>query len=235
MDNSLSVNKINLPLTRIYIQKLRLKFTRDSKKIMNISLTGQQLGGCTYSLTFDQRLSEFSLFGEFLTKKEPHLISPSFDLLSLVPNLSENDLYSKAFQIEDDSLISEEPILQVGMVMHPNGYKKINITLNNLRITIHAAVLYILSGFAAMDDSVTPPEPIGKNLQDVNLVEEKKEEGKLVGMDISINIKKIQMAIGAAKAKSILAIRGIKKQNRKINWLIPSSLISTFFLLILIL
>lgn len=104
------------------------------------------------------------------------------------------------------------------MVMHPNGYKKINIILNNLRITIHAAVLYTLSGFAAMDDSVTPPEPIGKKLQDVSLVEEKKEEEQLVGMDISIDIKKIQMAIGAAKAKNALAIRGNKLQIHLYNF-----------------
>lgn len=139
----------------------------------------------------------------------------------MVPNLSESDFYSKAFQIENGSLIWEEPTLQIAMVMHPNGYKKINITLSDLRITIHAAVLYTLSGFAAMDDSVTPPEPIGKNLQDVHLVEEKKEEEQSVGMDISIDIKKIQMAIGAAKAKNALAIRGkiiIKSYKKKSNY-----------------
>jgi hypothetical protein len=144
-------------------------------------------GGCTYSLTPTKQLAEVSLFGEFLTKKEPQTILPSF---------------------EDNESDAEEPILGVAMIMNPNGYKKINITLNNLRLTIHAAVLYTLSGFAAMDDSVVPPEPIGKKLHLDNVAVAKNEDEELAGMDIFIDIKKMQTVISSPKAKNALAISG---------------------------
>jgi hypothetical protein len=52
MDSSMSYDNVDLPLTRIYIEKLRLKFARDSKKIMTINLTGQQLGMSPQNIFF---------------------------------------------------------------------------------------------------------------------------------------------------------------------------------------
>ena len=201
-----SKDEVKTPLARIVFDGLRIIFIKNVSNVLNLEVYGEKLKGNYY-----EEKQEHCLFGEFMPPKA-FQFSNDFSLSKLTPQFLQSRIseYTPEFVSKDFDEKNPDINLKVFLIMSPSGNKDIDIKLNTLRVNAHAGVLMTLSGFATMDDSVTPPEPVGKKFinqkEVVVLAYDINQEP--VKMAIKIDINNLMVLISSPGNQRPLALRG---------------------------
>ena len=223
----LKSNEGNAPLARIALVGLRINFIKRISNVLDLEVFGSVLKG-----NYFENKQEHCLFGEFKPAREFN-VSEHFLLSKLRPEFLQSRIieYTQEFEFEQFDEKNKDINLKVKLLMYPNGNKDINISLNTVRVNCHAGVLMTLSSFATMDDSVTPPDPIGKKIN-------KDDAAGVAGavpivsnqdpakMAIKIDIQNLMVLITCPGNQRPLALRGnidldLEMQgSRSINYLV---------------
>lgn len=193
------------PLARIAIDVLRVLFIKNSNNILNLEVYGNKLRGNYY-----ENYKEYSLLGDFTLPKECRL-GKTFTLSTIDSKfLKSNEKCEYTLDFTLPSLDLTDSTIKVFLIMKPDGTKIIDIGLNGVKTNTQAGILMLLSGFATMDNTVTPPEPQGKSL---NLNEPESSIIPLQSlepakMSINIDIKNLLVLISSPNNVRPLAMRG---------------------------
>lgn len=204
--------KYNCPLSKISLSNLRLIFLKDSNSFLRLEVFADKLQGKYYE--YESFLKESSLFGELLPSKDYEQIKyfslSSLDAQHLSQVIGISSVNNEEFFIDKEKLNIKDPNLVVFLDMKPSGDKDIEIILNEIKVNAHGGVLLSLSGFATMDNSVTPPEPIGKSFEEEILVlpEANVKKPEPSKMNIKIDIKDLLVLISNPNNPRPLALKG---------------------------
>ena len=198
-----------VPLARIAIDDLRIVFIKESTNNTKLKVYGDKLRGSYYMQ--ERFLIEHSLLGELHEPKEHPLLKGQTitQIDEKLLKFLDSSHYTPDFIVQ--TINEKDPNLLVLLLMKPDGAKDINIVLNSLTVNCNAGVLLTLSGFATMDNSVTPPEPIGKALMGEIQMEPVNPQYLLIEpakMVINVDIKNLVFVITSPHNQRPLALRG---------------------------